>query len=141
MFSANSRFLVVDDSKVSRDLVRVGLQSLSLRNLDEAVNGKDGWDKILKSVESQNPYALIFCDINMPEIDGLKLLEMIRNNPKTATQPVLIITTEGEKQMVIKAVMSGVSGYMVKPFGIEDVKNKVQELYGRLSTEYRGSAV
>ncbi|MCB0351812.1 MAG: response regulator [Bdellovibrionales bacterium] len=78
-------------------------------------------------------YELILTDINMPEMDGLKLLELVRAEPKTSNIPVLIVTTDGGKPTVIKAVMSGVSGYMVKPFGVEDVKNKILEIYKRKS--------
>ena len=70
----------------------------------------------------------------MPEIDGLKLLEMVRGNPSTSQMPIVVVTTESEKQIVLKAVMSGVSGYMVKPFGVENVKTKMQEVYARLNS-------
>lgn len=131
MFAPDSRFLVIDDSQGTRDLVRTALNQLKLKTLDEAANGRSGWDKIQKSVNENRPYALVFCDINMPEMDGLALLSSIRMDVRTRSIPVLIITTEGDKPTVIKAVMSGVSGYMVKPFGVEDVKRKVGEVFHR----------
>ena len=132
MFKPDARFLIIDDSKVTRDLIRTALAQLNYKNFDEAANGRAGWDKIIRSCEETRPYALVFSDINMPEIDGLRLLEMVRGDSRTLNIPMLITTTEGGKQTVIKAVMAGVSGYMVKPFGIEDVKNKVKEVYGLL---------
>lgn len=136
MFRADSNFLVIDDSKTSRDLVRVALKQLGYVNVDEAQNGRVGLDKIKTASKNKKPYTLVFCDINMPEIDGLKLLEVVRLDPQTAMVPIVIITTEGDKATVIRAVMSGVSGYMVKPFGVEDVKSKLAEVYKRVSIEH-----
>lgn len=139
MFQPDARFLVVDDSKVVRDMIRTSLSQLGYKNLDEATNGKIGLQKITASISEKQPYTLVFCDINMPEMDGLQLLEKIRSEPLMAHLPVLMITTEGEKPTVIKAVMAGVSGYMVKPFGVEDVKKKLREVYGRLSVEHKSA--
>ena len=134
MFKPSSRFLIVEDSSVVREIIRQALGQMDYRPADEAENGRIGWQKILRSAEEKRPYDLVFSDINMPEIDGLKLLEMVRNDPRTAAIPVVVVTTESEKQVVLKAVMSGVSGYMVKPFGVENVKKKMQEVYDRLYT-------
>ncbi|OFZ16945.1 MAG: hypothetical protein A2Z20_09455 [Bdellovibrionales bacterium RBG_16_40_8] len=134
MFKKNSRFLIVEDSSVVREIIRQALEQMDYKPADEAENGKLGWEKILLSVEENKPYDLVFSDINMPEIDGLKLLEMVRGNPSTSQMPIVVVTTESEKQIVLKAVMSGVSGYMVKPFGVENVKTKMQEVYARLNS-------
>jgi two-component system chemotaxis response regulator CheY len=139
MFKADSRFLVVDDSQSSRDLIRTALTQLNLKTLDEAPNGRIGFEKIKKSVEDKRPYSLVFCDYNMPEIDGLKLLDMLMAEVNLQNIPVVMITTEGAKPIVIKAVMSGVSGYMVKPFGVDDVKRKVQEIFRRMQLQHEGA--
>jgi two-component system, chemotaxis family, chemotaxis protein CheY len=141
MFTADSRFLIVDDSKVVRDLISAALSQLNYKTIDKAFNGRSGWEKIVASVDSGRPYDLVFCDINMPEMNGLELLEMVRANPKTNPVPILMVTTEGEKSTVIKAVMAGVSGYMVKPFGVEDVKKKMYEVYKRLNAAQASSGV
>ena len=133
MFNPISRFLIVDDSSVTRNIVRMALQQMKMKTIDEASNGVAGLEKILSASEQGTPYDLVITDINMPEMDGLKLLELVRAEPKTSNIPVLIVTTDGGKPTVIKAVMSGVSGYMVKPFGVEDVKNKILEIYKRKS--------
>ena len=133
MFNPSSRFLIVDDSSVTRNIVRMALQQMKMKTIDEASNGVAGLEKILSASEQGTPYDLVITDINMPEMDGLKLLELVRAEPKTSNIPVLIVTTDGGKPTVIKAVMSGVSGYMVKPFGVEDVKNKILEIYKRKS--------
>jgi two-component system, chemotaxis family, chemotaxis protein CheY len=140
MFRSDARFLVIDDSKTSRDLVRVALKQLKYMNVDEAEDGLIGLAKIQDASSAKKPYSLVFCDINMPEIDGLKLLETIRLDPENAAIPVIIITTEGDKPTVIRAVMSGVSGYMVKPFGVDDVKKKLEEVYKRVSIEHGTTA-
>jgi len=139
MFKTDSRFLVVDDSQTSRELIRTALSQLNLKTLDEAPNGRIGFEKIKKSIEENRPYSLVFCDYNMPEVDGLELLDMLRNQLNTDKVPVVMITTEGGKPVVIKAVMSGVSGYMVKPFGVDDVKRKVQEIFQRMQLQHESA--
>lgn len=139
MFKLDARFLIVEDSSVSRNIVRTALKQLNYKHIDEASNGQSGWAQILKSIESGCGHDLIVTDVNMPEMDGLKLLEMIKTDPRTQHIPVLIVTAESGKQTVIKAVMSGVSGYMVKPFGVQDVKNKMREIYNKIETAASGA--
>lgn len=132
MFKKNDKFLVIDDSNPTRELVVHALRRLGYSKIEEARNGKIGWEKIIQQFRGGGSYVLVFCDINMPEMDGLKLLQAVRAEPLTQDLPFVIITTEGQKDTVIKAVMSGVSAYMVKPISEEDIKRKVEEVYKRV---------
>ncbi len=139
MFHDEARFLIADDSNLTRDLVRTALTQLGLLNVDSAADGAVALEKIKVAADEGKPYDLVFTDINMPKIDGLLLLETVRSNLKTRNTPVIIVTTESAKQSVVRAVMQGVSGYMVKPFGVEDVKKKVKEIHDRISAQAPGA--
>lgn len=140
MFKSDSRFLIIDDSKIIRELIREALVQLNFRHIEEADNGKRGWEKIERLIEGRMSYTLVFCDINMPKMDGLELLEKVRADQRTSHIPVLMTTTENNKQIVIKAISSGVCGYMVKPFGVHDVKKKLQEISDRLNSTQQNTA-
>ena len=135
MFSGDTRFLVVDDSVTIRDGVRAVLNKIGFSLVDEAADGRVAIEKLKRAVDDSKPYAAVFLDINMPEMDGLKALEIIRQTPSIQSTPVVIVTTESAKPTVIRAVMQGVSGYIVKPFSHEDVKRKVVEIFQRVQTE------
>lgn len=138
MFQNNARFLVVDDSNMIRDLIRTALSQMGLKNCDSAADGAAALEKIKAAIDDGQPYSLVFTDINMPRIDGLLLLETLRSNLKTRETPIIIVTTESSKQSVVRAVMQGVAGYMVKPFGVDDVKKRVQDIYDRLHAPSSG---
>jgi two-component system, chemotaxis family, chemotaxis protein CheY len=129
MFDSSSRFLIIDDSQSFREVVEAGLIELGVEHIEQAADGKIAFKMILNAAESNQPYSMIFCDIHMPHVDGLRLLEMLRAEPKTKNTPVIMVTTESSKQAVVRAAMSGISGYIVKPFEVTDVKKKVREIY------------
>jgi two-component system chemotaxis response regulator CheY len=132
MFKADARFLVVDDTPAAREYTRTSLNRLGYTHIDEASDGRVCLEKIQRAYIENKPYGLVFLDINMPELDGLKCLEMIRAEPRAGRLPVVIVTTESAKATVLRAVMQGVSGYIVKPFTFDDIKKKVAEIYQRV---------
>ena len=71
------------------------------------------------------PVDLVTLDVNMPEMDGLTCLQEIRANSAYNDLKVIMITSESEKTMVVEAVKSGASGYLVKPFTPEAYKEKL----------------
>ena len=103
--------LVVDDSPVYRSQVSLALQGAGFQVV-EAVDGLDGLTKLSSAIH------LVICDLNMPRLDGLKLLERVtrgRTQPGP-TIPVLMLTTEGERTLVGRAKALGARGWIVKPF-------------------------
>jgi two-component system chemotaxis response regulator CheY len=114
--------LIVDDSSAIRKiLVRVLSQTdLPIKQVHEANDGSEA----LKIVEA-NDVSLILSDINMPNVDGLELLQKLRLTPKWKDLSVVMITTEGSQAKVLEAVQLGAKGYVRKPFTAEQIKEKV----------------
>ena len=73
---------------------------------------------------------LILLDWNMPGMDGLAFLEKIKNTAALKHIPVMMVTTESEKENIIKAIQAGAINYLVKPFTIEELMKKVLECMG-----------
>ena len=105
------RILVVDDSDTVRQQVRSALSEGDFDIL-EAVDGLDG----AKKIESGEQVDAVICDINMPNMTGLEMLERIKADGKNAELPVVMLTTEGQPALMKRAKAAGAKGWIVKPF-------------------------
>ena len=105
--------LVVDDSAVVRAQIRVTLEDCGY-SVIEAV---DGFDGVAQSGSEKN-IDLVICDINMPRMDGLGLIEKVRGNAdeRIASLPIVVLSTVGDPERVRKARRLGAQGWLVKPF-------------------------
>jgi two-component system chemotaxis response regulator CheY len=101
--------LIVDDSKTARMQVRHVLEDAGYEVV-EANNGREGLTKLAEHAET----ALVICDVNMPVMGGLEMLERIRTDKLSAL--VLMVTTEADPSLQRRALQAGVSGWIVKPF-------------------------
>lgn len=103
-------FLIVEDSPTMRQLISFSLKRLKNVKIVEATNGVDALKKL-----SEEKFSLIIADINMPLMDGLKLLSIIRNDPIYNNIPVIIVTTEGAEADREKGIKLGANAYLSKP--------------------------
>lgn len=71
--------------------------------------------------------GLVLLDWNMPGIDGLEVLKRIKADDRFADIPVMMVTTESERENILKAIMHGADAYLTKPFAVEDLITKVNE--------------
>ncbi len=123
------KVLVVDDMKVMRKLVSKTLAELKLTNIVQAEDGKQAWDIINQCKKDGTPIEFVVSDWNMPNMTGLELLQKIRSTPEFKKLPFLMVTAEGEKENVVKAVTAGVSNFIVKPFTSEALCAKVDVIF------------
>ena len=127
MADKNLRFLVVDDFATMRRIVRNLLKDLDFNNVEEAEDGQDALDKL-----RQSSFDFVISDWNMPNLDGLELLNEIRNDPKFASLPVLMVTAEAKKENIIAAAQAGANGYVVKPFSAATLDEKLNKICEKL---------
>jgi two-component system chemotaxis response regulator CheY len=121
------KVLIVDDTTTSRMLVRDGLQEIGIKNISFASDGEQG----LKHVMS-TPTHLIISDFNMPKLDGLGLLQAIRKNGPTQKTPFIMLTGKGDKDLLQKAIQSGLNNYLTKPFTVPALKTALEAVVGKL---------
>jgi len=116
------KILIVEDSPTMRQLIAFSLKRLKNIRIVEANDGVDGLKKL-----SQDSFNLIITDINMPVMDGLKLVSLIRKDAIYKTVPIFIITTEGGQEDKDRAMALGANAYITKPISgprvLEMVKN------------------
>jgi len=126
--AANIKTLVVDDQQTMRMLVRSGLQQLGFRELQDAVDGESALQ-----LAAQTPPDLVISDLNMPKLDGLGLLRAIRAYPPTTKTAFIMLTGQGDKEIVQKAIQFGVNNFLVKPFNIDTLRGKIEAVLGPLT--------
>jgi two-component system chemotaxis response regulator CheY len=121
------KILVVDDFSTMRRIVKNVLKQLGFENIEEAEDGVQAMAKL-----KAGGYGFMVSDWNMPNMDGLQLLKEVRKDPLLSTLPVLMVTAEAEKAMVITAIQAGVNNYIVKPFTAEVFKEKMDKIFEKL---------
>ncbi len=106
----NMKILIVDDSRTMRRIVIKFLNNNGFENLVEAAHGKDALE-ILQDA----PIDLIISDLNMPVMDGLEMLEIIKQDDRTKDIPFIMLTVEAIQKTMNKALALNVDSYIVKP--------------------------
>jgi two-component system chemotaxis response regulator CheY len=115
--------LVVDDSSAMRTQLRYALQRVAGMDTVEASDGADAWRKL-----SSAAFDIVITDINMPLLDGLKLVALVRAGGVHQHVPVVVVTTEGAEADRKRAMSLGASAYLVKPVQANQVVETVRSL-------------
>lgn len=119
--------LVVDDYKTMIRIVRGLLEQLGFSNIDDAIDGPTALDKI-----RHKDYGLILSDWNMAPMTGYELLKAVRAEPRTKSVPFLMVTAEAKTENVIAARQAGVNNYIIKPFTLAVLRQKLSAVLGEL---------
>jgi len=119
--------LVVEDSPTMRQLISFAMKRIVNSRVIEATDGVDALKKL-----SSEKIDLILCDINMPVMDGLKLVSLVRGNPTFKDIPIIMVTTEGAEEDRKRAIAIGANAYLPKPI-------QTQELIRLVNTYLTGS--
>ena len=108
--------LVVEDSPTMRQLISFAIKRIPSSHVIEATDGVDALKKL-----SSEKIDLILCDINMPVMDGLKLVSLVRGNPAYKDIPIIIVTTEGAEEDRKRALSIGANAYLPKPIQTQEL--------------------
>jgi two-component system chemotaxis response regulator CheY len=115
--------LVVDDSPAMRKQLSYALQRVMGMEATEAGDGADAWRKLAAA-----SFDIVITDINMPMMDGLKLVSMVRAGGAHQRVPIVVITTESAEADRRRAMALGASAYLVKPVQAQQVVETVKAL-------------
>jgi two-component system, chemotaxis family, chemotaxis protein CheY len=119
----STTFLVVEDSPTMRQLISFSLKRFKGAKIIEAVDGVDALKKL-----SGEKIDLILTDINMPVMDGLKLVALVRQNDQLRDIPIIIITTEGAEEDRERGLALGANAYISKPIQSSHLIKTIGEL-------------
>jgi two-component system chemotaxis response regulator CheY len=115
------KVLIVEDSKASRELIAATVESISGL---EAFATSSGFEAL--KLLPRHRFDLIITDINMPDINGLELINFVKKNPNYRDTPLFIVTTEGREKDRDRGLALGASEYLVKPFSPANLEGLVR---------------
>ncbi len=121
------KILVVDDFPTMRRIIRNLLKELGFNNVEEAEDGAAGLEKA-----KDGSFQFVISDWNMPNMDGLSMLQAIRADAGIGKTPVLMVTAEAKKENIIAAAQAGANGYVVKPFTAATLDEKITKIFEKL---------
>ncbi len=119
----NLKSLVVDDFSTMRRIIRNLLRELGFLNVEEAEDGAAALRKLRES-----SFDFVVSDWNMPNMDGLTMLQSVRADEELKQIPVLMVTAEAKKENIIAAAQAGANGYIVKPFTAATLDEKLNKI-------------
>ncbi len=125
MFPVDAKILIVDDSNFSRTVLKNGLKEMKYWKILEADSAKNAKSLLIEDEQALQPVHLMIADVHMPEINGIELLRWVRAQERIKDMPVIILTTAQEKTAILEAGKLGVSHYMIKPYDIATLKDRL----------------
>ncbi len=126
------KILVVDDSLPMRGVIKKTIKAsgFSVEEYNDAADGVEAL-KILQ----EKPIDIVITDYNMPNMNGMELIEKMKADDRFSTIPVVVVTTEGSSNKVDEFILKGAAGYIKKPFTPEAIIAKLQEILGEVCDE------
>lgn len=125
----NSPILVVDDYKTMVKIVRHLLGQLGYKNIDDASNGAEAFEKM-----QSKKYGLVISDWNMEPMTGYALLQKMRASDHHADTPFIMVTAESKPENISAARKAGVDNYLIKPFNQQSLKAKIDQVFDNRQT-------
>jgi two-component system chemotaxis response regulator CheY len=118
--------LVVDDSKVMREMVMACLRSLPSARFTQAASGLEAIEKL-----SLSPFELVFLDLNMPDIGGLEVVQFVREQEGLRDLPIIVVTTRGDDESRGRLLAAGATRFMTKPFDPDGILAEALAVLGK----------
>jgi two-component system chemotaxis response regulator CheY len=118
------KVLVVDDSQIMRRIIVGALEKAGIKDVLEAADGEQAVASVAKNADVK----LILMDWNMPNMTGIEALGKIR--AAGSVVPIIMVTTESEKERVLEAIKAGANDYLAKPFDPKAIQGKLEKFLG-----------
>ncbi len=118
------RVMIVDDSSLIRSVAQKAASGAGY-DVVSATNGQEG----LQQLESER-VDLVFCDINMPVMDGLSMVERVKADPRYEFLPIVMLTTENNPELKARGKALGVKAWLLKPFNKDKFLMALEKLLG-----------
>jgi two-component system chemotaxis response regulator CheY len=117
------RLLIVDDSKLMRDMVAACLRPLGEAAFEFAGTGLEAIERLALST-----FDLVILDLNMPDVGGIEVIEFVRSQDHLRQLPILVVTTRGDDPSRTRVLEAGASGFLSKPFAPPQLLEEVRRL-------------
>ncbi len=131
MVKSKINVLYVEDNEEIR-IQTIKLLEIYFNNIDVAKNGQDGLTMFQK-----NKYHIVFTDLNMPVMDGMKMIEEIRKDNKET--PIVVLSGHDDTEYFLKTIHSGIDGYILKPYELKQIKDTINNVLQKVNSEREAS--
>ena len=116
------KLLAVDDSAMIRRIISDSAEVMGL----DVIEAEDGIEAMKILAKSGADISLVLLDWHMPHMSGLDVLKKIKADDKLSKIPVMMVTTESERESILTAIREGADNYLCKPFAVEDLITKIR---------------
>ena len=116
MFAPDTRLLLVEDVESVRTKIQQQLQALGFQDVTLATNGKEALAILFDAHQAARDFEVVLSDWNMPFMDGLELLHVLRTSEYSTSIPFILLSAEIRADLILEAIAAGLSGYLRKPF-------------------------
>ncbi len=130
-FPSQTRILLAEDVEPMRLLLKTTLGELGYTEVDDFGDGQQAYSALLGARNGGVSYQLVISDFNMPKVNGVELLRLIRNSPTWKTMPFLMVTDLRDHASILGAINAGVSGYLLKPVDKAALSDKLANIWKR----------
>ena len=130
------KVLVVDDDVVSRMVLMHLIDSCGKFDIVEAEDGADAWQQLEDGLRP----AICFCDLRMPRLSGMELLQRVKGDANLNAMPFVLVTSATDRETVEQASVSGAAGYIVKPFQADQVRQHLVGFLDQAASGYEHEA-
>jgi two-component system chemotaxis response regulator CheY len=130
--SSNLKILIVDDFEMMRFQLKKELTAIGCTYVTEASDGKQAIELLVAQAKVE-PFDIVFCDWNMPNVTGMEVLKFCRETPAYKWVPFIMVTAEAEQEAVVKAIKAGASDYIVKPTIGDALPGRIRSIISRVT--------
>lgn len=130
------KVLVVDDDVVSRMVLMHLIDSCGKFDIVEAEDGADAWQQLEDGLRP----AICFCDLRMPRLSGIELLQRIKADASLNAMPFVLVSSATDRETVQQALKAGAAGYIVKPFQADQVRVHLLGFFEQAASGYEHEA-
>jgi len=131
MFAPDTRLLLVEDVESVRTKIQQQLQALGFQDVTLAANGKEALAILFDAHQAARDFEVVLSDWNMPFMDGLELLHVLRTSEYSTTVPFILLSAEIRADLILEAIAAGLSGYLKKPFSNAQLESALKLVWKR----------
>jgi len=124
----DKKILIVEDVDLARYIIMNRLKKLGYKNITDYDNSAEAWEEIAEKQIAEDQYDVVLTDLNMPDLDGMDLLEQIKNDPMIINLPVIIISADADPFVIDEAMSLGADAYFTKPVEFDELDLKLKEV-------------
>jgi two-component system, chemotaxis family, chemotaxis protein CheY len=125
MIPKNLHILVIDDSEPTRNAVKNAMKINGHLKVSEAENGAEALG-LMNELRDTDPVQFIFCDYNMPNLNGMEFLDILKKDKSFSSIPFILITAQSDFELVTQFISKGINQFLVKPFTSESLLERFQ---------------